>query len=122
MLWEKWNSSDEDIAQTLEVWENFVEKATSNLKPQECVGISHIKEPAALNTKTSSTLIQLHWLFLFLIATAQIYAYAAHLGCVGTFKCKCVLQNVFLYNSAKVLCGFGGGVSFVDRNLIFCCQ
>lgn len=77
---------------------------------------------AALNTKTSSTLIQLHQLFLFLIATARIYAYAAHLGCVGTFKCKYVLQNVFcLYNSAKVLCSFAGGVSFAGFNFIFCC-
>lgn len=72
---------------------NFVEKATSNLKPQECIGISHIKEAAALNTRISSTLIQLRWLFLFLIATAQICAYTAHLECVGTFKCKCVLQK-----------------------------
>lgn len=45
------NSSDGYIAWTLGEWKNSVEKATSNLKPQECVRISHIKEVAALNTK-----------------------------------------------------------------------
>lgn len=80
----------------LGIWGNFIEKAASHLSPEAWVENSHVKEATAWNTETSSARIHLLWLFLFLIAPAQICTCAAHLGFVGSFKCKCVLHKCLI--------------------------
>lgn len=67
-------------------------------------GVGYVREVAALNTQASSILIQELWLFLVLIAPAQICTFAVCLGLPSYFQMQmcsaemppvCVTQQKF---------------------------